>query len=408
MILIPKINDSLAASTGDNDISTSEADAIRSCNTRNGRWSNEKKKCIEVTMSPTTEEPTTMMPTTAMPTTSEPTDRPTPDPTEKPTDEPTTWAPTEVGETRTPTKSPTTKAPTTAMPTTAEPTTGAPTTMEPTPQPSDAPTETNVIIENYYTYENITKQVQCDCPEACPTKTYGVLNAGQLWEVGGYYGWEYSSSYPDLYPLADMHISVGDRILFKARDWTPDDLWLVTEDVYNSCDWSDTSNLRQLANNNQIRGDCENNPWLPCGYEFLAQEWHVENYGNPLYFASAYRWADTSNTPSCVNGVKVKVYIDNRTAIPVVTDGDGFDISATDTVKDLQASIGHLSRMLILAQFSTEQRVRSEGDSGLTNVRGHYDGDAAYDDGTYTNGAVASIHDHSDNILIVGIGEIQA
>ena len=44
----------------------------------------------------------------------------------------------------------------------------------------------------------------------------------------------------------------------------------------------------------------------------------------------------------------------------------------------------------------------------MTNVRGSYDGDAAYDDGTYTNGAVASIHNHADNILIVGIGEIQA
>ena len=83
--------------------------------------------------------------------------------------------------------------------------------------------------------------------------------------------------------------------------------------------------------------------------------------GNPLYFASAYRWADTVNTPSCVQGVKVKVYVENRTAIPVVTDGEGFDISATEVVKDLQAAIGHLSRMLILAQFSTEQRVRSEG-----------------------------------------------
>ena len=62
---------------------------------------------------------------------------------------------------------------------------------------------------------------------------------------------------------------------------------------------------------------------------------------------------------------------------------------------------------LILAQFSTEQRVRSEGDSGMTNVRGHYDGNAAFDNGTYTNGAVAPIHDHADNI-IVGIGEIAA
>ena len=31
-----------------------------------------------------------------------------------------------------------------------------------------------------------------------------------------------------------------------------------------------------------------------------------------------------------------------------------------------------------------------------------------FDDWTYTNGGIASIHDDSDNILIVGIGEIPA
>ena len=72
-----------------------------------------------------------------------------------------------------------------------------------------------------------------------------------------------------------------------------------------------------------------------------------------MYFASS---------PGCESGIKLRVYVENITAIPVVTDGEsGFDISATDTVKDLQAAIGHISRMLILAQFSTEQRVRSEG-----------------------------------------------
>ena len=49
--------------------------------------------------------------------------------------------------------------------------------------------------------------------------------------------------------------------------------------------------------------------------------------------------------------------------MPVVTEGDGgsFDLDATETIQDLKAAIGHLSRMLILAQFSTEQRIRSEG-----------------------------------------------
>ena len=50
----------------------------------------------------------------------------------------------------------------------------------------------------------------------------------------------------------------------------------------------------------------------------------------------------------------------------------------------------------------------NKGDSGLTNVRGFYDGDAPYDDGTHSNGAAGAIHDHANNILMVGIGEIQA
>ena len=67
--------------------------------------------------------------------------------------------------------------------------------------------------------------------------------------------------------------------MFKARDGTPDDVWLVTEDVWNSCDWSVTTDLRQLAMRNEIRGDCEKNPLWPCGFEFVAQKWHIENYG---------------------------------------------------------------------------------------------------------------------------------
>ena len=81
---------------------------------------------------------------------------------------------------------------------------------------------------------------------------------------------------------------------------------------------------------------------------------------------------------------------------------------SSEKIQILTASIGYLSRTLILQQFSDEQRIRSEGNSGLTNVRRYYDGNNVYNDGTYSNGAVASIHDHWDNGLIVGIGEIQA
>ena len=52
--------------------------------------------------------------------------------------------------------------------------------------------------------------------------------------------------------------------------------------------------------------------------------------------------------------------------------------------------------------------VAVEGDSGITNVRGSRDGNEDYDDGTYSNGNVLSIHNHANNIKVVGIGEIEA
>eukprot|EP00484_Ammonia_sp_Unknown_P013073 CAMPEP_0197078964 /NCGR_PEP_ID=MMETSP1384-20130603/213379_1 /TAXON_ID=29189 /ORGANISM="Ammonia sp." /LENGTH=1120 /DNA_ID=CAMNT_0042517833 /DNA_START=6 /DNA_END=3369 /DNA_ORIENTATION=- len=439
--------------------------------------------------------------------------------------------------------------------------------------------------------------------EAMPT-TYGITNVNETYTPGGYYGWYYRSSYPDLYPLADLHVSVGDRIFFTSRESTSEDLWLVEEEVYETCNFTNTSKIQQLAVNRWLRGGyytrnescstpgeegCSEKGWIinsypyneEGGFTFLVQDWHVNEWGNPLYFASARDWDrwDDMDDHGCLNGIKLRVFVEDRESVPFMEDdGSSFDISTTETVQDLMASIGllsrqlilqqfnaeqrvrsegdsgltnvvpeevyencnfsypynltneygemdntsalwladpedmhcdtgtaqegsacqyefpiedwseyavdeesddlftklitadtlyfvssyrwerrdkwsscvnglkvkvhidgyrklmpvrrssdawrdiadsetveemnaaigHISRQLILQQFNAEQRVRSEGDSGLTNVRGQYDGEAAYDDGTYTNGATASIHNHADNIIVVGIGEIAA
>eukprot|EP01083_Nonionella_stella_P061701 160722_1 len=259
-------------------------------------------------------------------------------------------------------------------------------------------------------------------------QTFGITNINETFSPGGYYGWYYHSSYPDLYPLADMHVSIGDTILFTSRVRTSEDLWLVPREVYESCNFTNKTDQIQLAVYNWLRGgtydanetcdDCDQG-WHMVkykynedgGHKFLIQRWHIKEYGNPLYFASAREWDrwDDPGRAGCRNGIKLRVFIEPRKAIPILdADASELDIASTETVQDLMASIGHLSRMLILSQFNFEQRIRSEGDSGLTTVRGNYDGDAAYDDGTYTNGAVASIHDHANNIIVVGIGEIGA
>jgi len=271
---------------------------------------------------------------------------------------------------------------------------------------SDSSINASVIVEDVWIYNETTAYYDVDCQ--CNTSVYGVLNAGHTYKVGGYYGWEYLSSYPDLFPFPDIHLSVGDQLFFQSGNrWTSNDVWVVTKQVFDSCNFTDTSGSKQLAVNGDIHDNAAEDPAYPGGFTFLVEQHHLEEYGNILYFTSSRQWADwnANEQSSCLLGIKVRVFVEERTAVRVLT--DGYDISTSDTVKDLQASIGHLSRMLILQQFSTEQRVRSEGQSGLTNVRGHYDGDAAFDDGTYTNGQTASIHDHADNILVVGIGEIQ-
>ena len=67
----------------------------------------------------------------------------------------------------------------------------------------------------------------------------------------------------------------------------------------------------------------------------------------------------------CLNGIRLRVYVDQRKAIPLIED-DGslsaaFGTEALDTVQGLTDSIGHLSQLLILQQFNFEQRIRSQG-----------------------------------------------
>eukprot|EP00484_Ammonia_sp_Unknown_P002607 CAMPEP_0197052852 /NCGR_PEP_ID=MMETSP1384-20130603/27249_1 /TAXON_ID=29189 /ORGANISM="Ammonia sp." /LENGTH=751 /DNA_ID=CAMNT_0042485663 /DNA_START=34 /DNA_END=2289 /DNA_ORIENTATION=+ len=97
-------------------------------------------------------------------------------------------------------------------------------------------------------------------------------------------------------------------------------------------------------------------------------------------------------------------------AIVVISDKNNSTTSNNEafTTSSNAAAIGYLGRALILSQFALEQRIRSQGDSGLTNVRSQTDGDDVFDDNTYTNGAAAAIHDHSNTIRIMGMGELQA
>ncbi|XP_078349920.1 uncharacterized protein LOC144634770 [Oculina patagonica] len=68
--------------------------------------------------------------------------------------------------------------------------------------------------------------------------------------------------------------------------------------------------------------------------------------------------------------------------------------------------LGALSRQVMLQQLFVEERIRSEGDSGVKQVRLSREGTRNY----YTEnhgsiGRILAIHDHSNNVRTVGLGE---
>ncbi len=160
-----------------------------------------------------------------------------------------------------------------------------------------------------------------------------------------------------------------------------EDLWLVPKILYDTCNFTNTTNQIQLAIAKWIRADtyttnesciinstigCDNNGWIvneypysPGGYTFLVQDWHVKKWGKILYFASAREWDNWKDyrNHGCLNGIRLKVFIDERNSIPLIEDdGESFDLSALDTVDDLSSSIAYLSRALILQQFLTNKK----------------------------------------------------
>jgi len=74
----------------------------------------------------------------------------------------------------------------------------------------------------------------------------------------------------------------------------------------------------------------------------------------------------------------------------------------------LKGVLSALGRHAMLDQQIKEERVRSQGGSGLTKVRSAEGGPKAYHTANTANYAFANIHDHADHKYTCGMGEVQA
>ena len=94
---------------------------------------------------------------------------------------------------------------------------------------------------------------------------------------------------------------------------------------------------------------------------------------------------------------------------PSMMDGVSDEEDLSSQMKALRETVSHLSRQVMLQQLFVEERIRSDADSGIKQVRHTREGTRNYYGNTHTSmGRTISIHDHANNIRTVGLGEFVA
>ena len=81
---------------------------------------------------------------------------------------------------------------------------------------------------------------------------------------------------------------------------------------------------------------------------------------------------------------------------------------ADEVINKITVQVNTLARQSMLSRFFEEERVRSEGQSGLVQQRLRNTGLRNFHTETHTGVAAAAMHDHANNIRTIGMGEFSA
>ncbi|BFZ11231.1 hypothetical protein BsWGS_14270 [Bradybaena similaris] len=81
---------------------------------------------------------------------------------------------------------------------------------------------------------------------------------------------------------------------------------------------------------------------------------------------------------------------------------------AMNEIANLKQIVADLSKQVMMQQFFLEERVRTDGDSGIKTVRGKKKGRKNYEAASHLSPAAFAIHDHSNYDRTVGLGEMGA
>ena len=81
--------------------------------------------------------------------------------------------------------------------------------------------------------------------------------------------------------------------------------------------------------------------------------------------------------------------------------------TTTTTITDQQMMM-MLAQQVMMQQTAAEEKTRTDGDSGIKQIRSGNSGTKSYYIETHVGNGAASIHDHANNVRTVGLGEFSA
>jgi len=87
---------------------------------------------------------------------------------------------------------------------------------------------------------------------------------------------------------------------------------------------------------------------------------------------------------------------------------DGSVDKLKKTVKKLEQNLGQVTRQLMLNQYAAEEKIRTDGYSGIKQVRTGRGGVRTYFSDTHTGRGFGACHNHANNERTVGMGEVTA
>jgi len=219
------------------------------------------------------------------------------------------------------------------------------------------------------------------------------------WSQQGQNFWTPSKRDPHWGCTNNFTAYVGDVLVFKYSKYQQ--VWKIPSPTCPEPSLADAAGSLLIGTSDTGGGSADETNWPNVARYLLTRPGIFYFVGRD---SSCRGVTDSSGS---VSRLKVKVEVIAPTS-EVVAGSEGDEAASSKTVQQLTGVVQALGRTSAVLQGSVEQLVRSNGGSGITQVRNYVGGLEAYHEASYTSWGVAAIHEHANYPDMAGIGEFGA